>query len=721
MDLKRIFSSTVTYVVLLIAAIAVLLLTASMGYKQIKGLQKSADMVSHTLETDRSINNLFSHYLLMEAETLRAIAVRDTARLASWKSYVLQNDVSYNHLRVLLEDNPTQLKRLERIDLLRDTLFSTFTHLDMRFTDERITTGKSKALILKITGILDSIKSTKNAMVLEEQALLQKRKDDYQKEVLFTPHVSYLMALFSLGIFVFSFRKINRDKNRMVQTESFLKNILTTTNHIINHFEPIYSKKGEIVDFRILFTNDRITEVTGDVATEILGKLASEVYPFLMENNIFEIWKECVEKQEIKDYQSTYVFHGERMWFSSTVIPLKNGITVTTRNNTNERISQEKQTYLNNQLQIQNSILNQIKNIAKIGSYRWYLETGTMEFSDNLYRLLGHEPKDFAPTMENYMAFIHPEDRDLFRRNVSEIGRNLKIKDFSYRVTTKDGKEKHFFSKYQILEKEGGGILIAVIQDVTKEKSNKLKLKGKNLELKRSNAELQSFNRVASHDLQEPLRKIQIFISRINDSEVDRLTDRGKEYFNKINTAASRMQSLIRYLLTYSRVNDGHKEFEYLDLNSIIEKVQEDQAVTIMETGTELVYKNLPVITGIRFQMEQLFNNLVSNSIKYGPIDGHPFIRISTELHTVEEKDVELFKTGKVYFKISIEDNGIGFNPEYAEKIFELFQRLHAKNQYSGSGIGLAICKKIVENHNGYIRATSIPGKGSTFIIFLPV
>lgn len=721
MDLKRIFSATITYVALLIIAVAILLLTASMAYKQIKGLEKSADLVSHTLETDRSINNLFSHYLLMEAEMLRAISTRDTMYLSSWRALTLQNDVSFKNLRSLTYNNPKQQERLGKIGVLRDSLYQTFQALENRFKSTNADTEGSKPLILQVTRLLDSIKAIKNDMVLEEQALLLKRREIYQKDVLLTPRVSYLMALFSLGIFIFSFRKINRDKNKIAQTESFLQNILKSTTNIISHFEPIYSKKNEIVDFTILFTNDRIQDVTGAIPANIVGQPVSKVYPFLFENNVFEIWKECVEEKRSRSYETNYVFGGERMWFDSTVIPLKNGITVTARNNTNERVSQEKQAYLNNQLQIQNSILNQVKSIARVGSYRWYLRTDTIELSPNLYRLLGWEVNGFPPSLENYASFIHPEDLARFHKSISEIRNTRTSKDFSYRITAKDGSERHFYSRYQLYEKEGDMMMIVVIQDITKEIWNKLKLKRKNLELSRSNAELQSFNRVASHDLQEPLRKIQIFISRIYDSEMQQLSDKGREYFSKIDSAANRMQSLIRYLLTYSRVNDVQQDFEQIDLNGILEKVQEDQTVTIVETKTQLIYGNLPLVRGIRFQMEQLFNNIISNCIKYGPVNGHPLITITAEVLPKEKNEEGLLNTGRAFHKITIQDNGIGFDPEYSEKIFELFQRLHQKNEYSGTGIGLAICKKIVENHNGFIKATGKPDQGATFYIYLPL
>jgi len=262
--------------------------------------------------------------------------------------------------------------------------------------------------------------------------------------------------------------------------------------------------------------------------------------------------------------------------------------------------------------------------------------------------------------------------------------------------------------------------MIGVVQDVTQSIEAEEKLRKSNLELLQSNAELESFNRVASHDLQEPLRKIQLFISRIEDKESDRFSNKSLEYFTKVKNAGKRMQSLIQNLLAYSRIDSTKTDFETVDLNLVLEKVLDDLATNINETQTSVHADALPEIKGVFFQMEQLFANLISNAIKYRSSIETPVIHITSEkIHSADIPETFL-KTSKQYHKISVMDNGIGFDVKYADKIFEVFQRLHQKNEYSGTGIGLAICKKIVENHNGYIFATAKLGTGAQFIMYLP-
>jgi light-regulated signal transduction histidine kinase (bacteriophytochrome) len=176
---------------------------------------------------------------------------------------------------------------------------------------------------------------------------------------------------------------------------------------------------------------------------------------------------------------------------------------------------------------------------------------------------------------------------------------------------------------------------------------------------------------------------------------------------------------LIRYLLSYSRINRTKNDFEEVNLQHILDKVQEDLEDRINASDVSLVIDDLPTVKAIPFQMEQLFNNLISNAIKYRGLE-NPRIVIDCKKLKKNEITDDFIKKSKSYYRISVLDNGIGFDQEHAEKIFELFQRLHQKNEYSGTGIGLAICKKIVQNHNGHIIANSTLGIGTAFCFYLP-
>jgi PAS domain S-box-containing protein len=243
----------------------------------------------------------------------------------------------------------------------------------------------------------------------------------------------------------------------------------------------------------------------------------------------------------------------------------------------------------------------------------------------------------------------------------------------------------------------------------------------KNKELERSNSELSSFSYVASHDLQEPLRKIQGFGNLIMNSEMSKLSDTGKDYFNRMIKAASRMQNLIDSLLEFSRTTTEARNFEEVDLNELLEEVKKDMRERIESSGAVIHSQKLPALSVIPFQFRQLLSNLISNAIKYARKNVKPVINFTAKCIPAEEMNSPHAAASMNYYEFIIRDNGIGFEEEYAEKIFELFQRLHGKNEYAGSGIGLAICKKIVENHSGWIKAESEPGVGSAFIFYIPV
>lgn len=241
-----------------------------------------------------------------------------------------------------------------------------------------------------------------------------------------------------------------------------------------------------------------------------------------------------------------------------------------------------------------------------------------------------------------------------------------------------------------------------------------------NFELEKQNTELASFNHVASHDLQEPLRKIQIFISRISDTEFENLPDTVKDYFSRIRASANRMQLLIDDLLMFSRTNKSDEVFQLTDLNTLLENTKVEFHQTIEESNAKIISDLLPKLPVIPFQFQQLLNNVIGNSLKYAKADVPPVIEITCE--TVPSREVPEARNFEIkqYYKIEFKDNGIGFEQEHAKNIFVLFQRLHGKNEYSGTGIGLTICKKIVENHKGFITANSEPDEGATFTVFLP-
>jgi PAS domain S-box-containing protein len=240
------------------------------------------------------------------------------------------------------------------------------------------------------------------------------------------------------------------------------------------------------------------------------------------------------------------------------------------------------------------------------------------------------------------------------------------------------------------------------------------KLKRSNEELIRKNDELEQFAYISSHDLQEPLRKIQTFSELVSSNIKEEIL--AKRYLDKIEQSASRMSSLIKAVLSYSSISAGDKHFEKVDLNKMIEIVKEDFELRIDQLQAEIRYDHLPTINGIPLQIQQLFTNLIGNSFKF--CEQKPIVNITVNGVTTEERATFDLDKKTEFLKIEVSDNGIGFEQEYADKIFTIFQRLN--NRIEGTGIGLALCKKIVENHMGIIKAKSKVGEGSTFTIILP-
>ncbi|OQP56933.1 hypothetical protein A3860_10175 [Niastella vici] len=255
---------------------------------------------------------------------------------------------------------------------------------------------------------------------------------------------------------------------------------------------------------------------------------------------------------------------------------------------------------------------------------------------------------------------------------------------------------------------------------IAEQEKHAKKLEDLNRELTKMNEELTSFAYVSSHDLQEPLRKIQMFSKRIMEKEMKVLSDEGRDFLLRMDNAANRMQLLINDLLTYSRTNTSQKHFEKIDLNELIAEVKQELNEKVVATRTRIVCGKLPELYLIPFQFKQLFTNLIANSIKFARPDVPPRITINCTRIAGQRIDHPAAITAKEYWHLSIADNGAGFDPRFNEQIFGLFQRLHGRREYEGTGIGLAIAKKVVENHNGIITAEGKENEGATINIYLP-
>lgn len=264
-------------------------------------------------------------------------------------------------------------------------------------------------------------------------------------------------------------------------------------------------------------------------------------------------------------------------------------------------------------------------------------------------------------------------------------------------------------------------VFLAFIRDITQQRNNVLALEEKTKQLERTNRNLEEFAHGASHDLKEPIRKIHLFANRLKQMITDRLNEEEIGYFSRIEKATERMQHLVDDLLAYSLAGWQEGKKEAVDLNDLLQNVLQDLDQIIAEKRAVVFIEPLPVVNGYPRQLQQLFQNLLSNALKYSKASEPPVIRIQAQtVAPPAEASTFTSATCDYFHLIKVCDNGIGFAQSQAEHIFGMFQRLHAKAAYEGSGIGLAIVRKSVENHGGFITANSEPNIGSTFNVYLP-
>jgi len=349
---------------------------------------------------------------------------------------------------------------------------------------------------------------------------------------------------------------------------------------------------------------------------------------------------------------------------------------------------------------------------ADLGPYEVNLLTDEIETSERFNEIWGISK---GMSRERIADYIHPDDV-LTRSHAHSLALKTGNLDYETRIVHDDESEHWVKIKGKIIFSENGTpiTLLGVIQNITEQKRFAEQLtkqvNERTLELHRSNEDLLQFAHVASHDLKEPIRKIKIFSSMLQEEFGSLLPEKGNTYLKKVQNATERMFAMIEGVLTYSTLNAADQPIEQIDLNEIIENIETDLEVLIhQKNGVVQKLNNLPSIEGASVLIYQLFYNLINNALKFSKIGEPPVIQISAVSVTAEMVAIE------------VSDNGIGLDPEYIDKIFETFSRLNAKDAYEGTGLGLALCKRIAERHHGTIKASGVKGEGASFTISLPI
>ena len=345
------------------------------------------------------------------------------------------------------------------------------------------------------------------------------------------------------------------------------------------------------------------------------------------------------------------------------------------------------------------------------GWWHWQVQTGDLEWSPSYSQMFGFEEEDLQANYKIWESLVHLEDLPWVNEKLNAHLQDSSVSyAFDYRLRSPSGEWKWIANLGKVVErdKQGQPVRMAGMHlDISDRKQAEEQLQQINRELQRSNEELGQFAYVASHDLQEPLRMVKSFTELLARRYQGQLDDKADRYMDYITDGAMRMQTLISDLLAYSRAGRFDLALQPTHLEEVVEQVRSDLQTVIQTKDAKIEMDSLPTLHADPTQMRQLMQNLIANAIKYCEAD-FPIVQIRAT-------------SAQDSWTISVQDNGIGIDPQYAERIFVIFQRLHNKDDYSGTGIGLAICKKIVERHGGTIWVDSQAGEGATFSFTMPI
>lgn len=364
--------------------------------------------------------------------------------------------------------------------------------------------------------------------------------------------------------------------------------------------------------------------------------------------------------------------------------------------------------------------LQEAESLLKFGTFDWQAGQEEIRWSEGLYKVFGFSEPYPPVTVEWYMEQVHEDDRVRLREEFQRMLVSPVLIEIQYRARSCSGGELVLVSRARRVDEDDRIRLVGISADITSTIRFQHELKDKVDALDRSNHELEQFAYIASHDLQEPLRKITSFGERLHARHHDNLGEEGRHYLSRMLDATQRMKLLIESLLSYSRLSRPEEPFVPVNLNDVLTNVLSDFEIRLAETGAQVGTGRLPVVSGLATQLHQLFQNLISNALKFMPADQRPRITIESRLSSRQEHGDYRLPLGQKFYTITVTDNGIGFEQAYSEQIFTLFRRLHGRSEYEGAGMGLAICKRIVENHGGVIFARSQHQQGTSFVLLLP-
>jgi len=511
---------------------------------------------------------------------------------------------------------------------------------------------------------------------------------------------------------------ITRDRTEYYHSEqqrleqaSLLDGILDASISGIFYCSAIRNNEGEIVDLRFKKINKGFERMIRKKAEEVIGQTYLTLFPAAAKAGLFDLNKQVIETGQ--PVQKEVFFEGDNLhaWYEISLVKLgAEGLVVTFTDITSMKQHQ-------NAVQQSEARLRTIINTSQSGMFTLLpIKDKEGHVQDFCFGLVNQSVASYigqtAEVLTGALAstyFLAYKQNGLFDI-YADTYRTGQVHQFDFHY--EDGYDVYF----NIHTVKTGDEVLVTFTDHTTLKKLQVQLEHTIDDLKRSNTNLQEFAYAASHDLQEPLRKIHFFAERLQSSIAPLLKEEDKRMFERMESATHRMRVLIDDLLAYSKVSVPTALHEDVDLHQLVQEVLTDLEASINEKSAAISIDNLPVVKGDAVQLRQLFQNLLSNALKYSKPNTPPDVQIRYSRSIQKQNGAE-----QMYHSIEVSDNGIGFEQQYADRIFQVFQRLHGKSEYPGTGVGLAIAQKVVVNHHGFIKAISEPNNGATFSIYLPI
>ena len=513
-------------------------------------------------------------------------------------------------------------------------------------------------------------------------------------------------------------RQLEEQSVQLREQKTLLDNILEKSSNGISVIEVLRDESGKVIDALTIMANDAAVKYVGLPREIYLTKKATEIQPVLAESPYYQACTNTLETGE--PFMMQYLLKTTGRWMELTVSKLDYNHLIFVFSD----ISPVKEA----QFKLEQTAvkLRYIFDSAQTGMFTFapeYNDKG--EIVDFRFIMVNatvaeyagqpHEALEGQLGVTWFPGYLTNGEFDLYKR-CFETGEPQRT-ELYYNFNGRD-----YFLDLQAIKIDGDQLLVCLTDQSSLRKSQ-LELEQTVKALERSNAHLEDFAHAASHDMKEPIRKIQTFTSKLKTTLEPRMTESEKSLFERVENSARRMQLLIDDLLQFSHVSADHHPHEAVDLNDKAKKVLADLELLVQEKDAQIIINPLPVIHGNRRQLQQLLQNLIGNALKYSKKDVRPVITISSRIVNGREfaEHVSMEEYGKRFYLIEVIDNGIGFEQEYAKQIFEMFKRLHGRSEYSGTGVGLSIARKVVENHKGVIWAEGKLGEGAAFKILLPL